>query len=67
MLLSGALWSSTDKITNKMREKIMSQFLKVKSAEEVLHIIKNFEPLPSESVALQMARARVLAAAVKAP
>lgn len=67
MLLSGALSSGTDKITNKMREKIMSQFLKVKSWEEVLHIIKNFEPLPSESVALQVARARVLASAVKAP
>jgi len=45
----------------------MSQFLKVKTADEVLSIIKKIEPLSSESIALETSHARVLASAVTAP
>ncbi len=45
----------------------MSQFLKVKTADEVLSIIKKIEPLSSESIALETSHARVLASAVAAP
>lgn len=45
----------------------MSQFLKVKTADEVLNIITMIEPLPSESISLEIAHARVLASGVTAP
>lgn len=45
----------------------MAEFLKVKTAEEVLEIIDGFEPLESEEVDLPLARGRVLAEAVRSP
>jgi molybdopterin molybdotransferase len=45
----------------------MSQFLRVKTASEVLTIIRQLLPLPSESVPLHAAADRVLAAPIRAP
>ncbi len=45
----------------------MSQFLKVKTADEVLEILGNLQPLSSEMVDLDAACARVLALPVRAP
>lgn len=44
----------------------MSQFLKVKTADEVLSILRNLEPLESETIGLEAACGRVLASAVQA-
>jgi molybdopterin molybdotransferase len=46
---------------------IMTQFLKVKTVDEVLEIIGSLEPLASETVDLGSARGRVLAAEILAP
>lgn len=45
----------------------MSQFLKVKTADEVLNILKDLEPLGSRTVDLEFACGLVLAAEVAAP
>ena len=45
----------------------MAEFLKVKTAEEVLEIIDGFEPLESEELDLSSARGRVLAEEVRSP
>lgn len=45
----------------------MPQFLKVKTAQEVLAIIEKLTPLPSESVPLHAASGRVSAAPIRAP
>ncbi len=45
----------------------MSQFLKVKTASEVLAIVKGIPPLASEAVALHAAVGRILAAPIRAP
>ena len=45
----------------------MTQFLKVKTVDEVLEIISNLEPLASETVELGSACGRVLAAEILAP
>jgi len=45
----------------------MSQFLKVKTAEEVLSMVDSLDPLPAEIVSLEKARGRAVAADIPAP
>lgn len=45
----------------------MAGFLKVKSAEEVLKIIETFQPLEAETIPLEAACGRILAAPLTAP
>ena len=45
----------------------MSQFLKVKTAQEVLDIVKTFNPLGAEKADMEAACGRVLASTVEAP
>jgi molybdopterin molybdotransferase len=45
----------------------MSEFLKVKTASEVLAIIKGIPPLPGETVPIHAAAGRVLSAPIRAP
>jgi len=47
--------------------KNMSQFLKVKTADEVISIVRKLEPLERETVELKAACGRVLSSAVQAP
>jgi len=61
-----ALTQSLKRVRIQGKEK-MSQFLKVKTADEVLNILRNLEPLERETVSLEAACGRVLASAVQAP
>lgn len=45
----------------------MTQFLKVKTVEEVLELLHSIEPLPEEALGLESSCGRVLAAGVRAP
>lgn len=45
----------------------MTQFLKVKTVEEVLELLNGIEPLPAETLRLEASCGRVLAAGVRAP
>ena len=58
---------SANSMIKRDRKEIMAQFLKVKTADEVLSIITKIEPLPSESISLEIAHARVLSSALTAP
>lgn len=45
----------------------MAQFLKVKTSEEVLEILRGLEPLPAERVGISSAYGRILAEEIRAP
>lgn len=49
------------------KDNAMPQFLKVKTAEEVLSILADIRPLPVETVPVEKACGRVLAAEISAP
>jgi molybdopterin molybdotransferase len=63
-------YSSSDFITfhfSQTRENDMAQFLKVKTADEVLEILSRFSTLPIEEVPLLEARGRILAVPFVSP